>query len=134
LPATTLALYLAASLSRFVKFNLLEVFFDDYVRTARAKGLAEGKVIYGHALRNAMLPVITILGVQFASLLGGTIIIESVFSWPGIGGLMLDGISNRDYAVVQGGLLLLVLLFILVNLLVDLTYALIDPRIRLGDR
>jgi peptide/nickel transport system permease protein len=130
LPATTLALYLAAGLSRFVKFNLLEVFFDDYVRTARAKGLSSTAVVYRHALRNAMLPVITILGVQFASLLGGTIIIESVFSWPGVGGMMLDGISNRDYAVVQGGLLLLVMLFIVINLLVDLTYALLDPRLR----
>jgi peptide/nickel transport system permease protein len=134
LPAATLALYLAASLSRFIKFNLLEVFFDDYVRTARAKGLSERAVVYRHALRNAMLPVITILGVQFATLLGGTVIIESVFSWPGVGGLMLDGIANRDYAVVQGGLLLLVLMFSIMNLLVDLTYALIDPRIRLGDR
>jgi peptide/nickel transport system permease protein len=133
LPSTTLALYLAAGLSRFIKFNLLEVFFDDYVRTARAKGLSNTSVVYRHALRNAMLPVITILGVQFASLLGGTVIIEAVFSWPGVGGLMLDGIANRDYAVVQGGLLLLVLLFIVINLLVDLTYALIDPRIRLGD-
>ena len=133
LPATTLSLYLAAGLSRFIKFNLLEVFFDDFVRTARAKGLSNTAVMYRHALRNAMLPVITILGVQFASLLGGTVIIESVFSWPGVGGLMLDGISNRDYAVVQGGLLLLVLLFIIINLLVDLTYALVDPRIRIGD-
>ena len=133
LPATTLSLYLAAGLSRFIKFNLLEVFFDDFVRTARAKGLSNAAVVYRHALRNAMLPVITILGVQFASLLGGTVIIESVFSWPGVGGLMLDGISNRDYAVVQGGLLLLVLLFIIINLLVDLTYALVDPRIRIGD-
>jgi peptide/nickel transport system permease protein len=133
LPATTLSLYLAAGLSRFIKFNLLEVFFDDFVRTARAKGLSNTAVTYRHALRNAMLPVITILGVQFASLLGGTIIIEAVFSWPGVGGLMLDGISNRDYGVVQGGLLLLVLIFIIINLLVDLTYALIDPRIRIGD-
>jgi len=133
LPATTLSLYLAAGLSRFIKFNLLEVFFDDFVRTARAKGLSNAAVMYRHALRNAMLPVITILGVQFASLLGGTVIIESVFSWPGVGGLMLDGISNRDYAVVQGGLLLLVLLFIIINLVVDLTYALVDPRIRIGE-
>jgi len=133
LPATTLALYLAAALSRFIKFNLLEVLFDDYVRTARAKGVNDTTVVYRHALRNALLPVITILGVQFASLLGGTVIIESVFSWPGVGGLMIDGISNRDYAVVQGGLLLLVMLFIVINLLVDLTYAVIDPRIRLSD-
>jgi len=133
LPATTLALYLAATLSRFLKFNLLEVFYDDFVRTARAKGLNEQAVIYKHALRNAMLPVITILGVQFAGLLGGAIIIESVFSWPGVGGMMIDGIANRDYAVVQGGLLLLVMLFVVMNLVVDLTYAFIDPRIRLGD-
>jgi peptide/nickel transport system permease protein len=133
LPATTLSLYLAAGLSRFIKFNLLEVLFDDFVRTARAKGLNNTAVVYRHALRNALLPVITILGVQFASLLGGTVIIEAVFSWPGVGGMMLDGIANRDYAVVQGGLLLLVILFIVINLLVDLTYALIDPRIRLGD-
>jgi len=133
LPATTLGLALSAGLSRFLKFNLLEVFWDDYVRTARAKGLSENSVVFGHALRNALLPVITILGVQFATLLGGTVIIESVFSWPGVGGLMLDGISNRDYAVVQGGLLLLVLLFIIINLLVDLSYAFLDPRIRLGD-
>jgi peptide/nickel transport system permease protein len=133
LPSCTLALFLAASLSRFIKFNLLEVFFDDYVRTARAKGLSENVVVYGHALRNALLPVITILGVQFASLLGGAIVIESVFSWPGVGGMMLDGIANRDYAVVQGGLLLLVVLFVIINLLVDLTYAWIDPRIRLGE-
>ena len=124
---------LAAGLSRFLKFNLLEVFWDDYVRTARAKGLSNNAVVYGHALRNALLPVITILGVQFATLLGGTVIIESVFSWPGVGGLMLDGTSNRDYAVVQGGLLLLVLLFIIINLLVDLSYAFLDPRIRLWD-
>ena len=133
LPATTLSLGLAAGLSRFIKFNLLEVFFDDFVRTARAKGLNDTAVVYGHALRNAMLPVITILGVQFASLLGGTVIIEAVFSWPGVGGMMLDGIANRDYGVVQGGLLLLVLLFIIINLLVDLTYAVVDPRIRVGD-
>jgi peptide/nickel transport system permease protein len=133
LPATTLALYLAAGLSRFIKFNLLEVLFDDFVRTARAKGLNNTSVVYRHALRNALLPVVTILGVQFASLLGGAIIIESVFSWPGVGGLMLDGISNRDYGVVQAGLLLFVILFIVINLLVDLTYAFIDPRIRLGD-
>jgi peptide/nickel transport system permease protein len=134
LPASTLSLYLAAALSRFVKFNLLEVFFDDYVRTARAKGLGPNAVMYRHALRNALLPVITILGVQFATLLSGAVIIESVFSWPGVGGLMIDGISNRDYAVVQGGLLLVVVLFIVINLLVDLTYAVIDPRIRLGDQ
>ena len=134
LPAATLALFLAATLSRFIKFNLLEVFFDDYVRTAQAKGLAPRAVTYGHALRNAMLPVITILGLQFATLLGGQVIIESVFSWPGIGGLMLDGIQNRDYAVVQAGLLFIVIIFIVINLLVDMTYAVIDPRIRLGGR
>ena len=114
--------------------DFIDVFYNKRKEyKARTKGLSNAAVVYRHALRNAMLPVITILGVQFASLLGGTVIIESVFSWPGVGGLMLDGISNRDYAVVQGGLLLLVLLFIIINLLVDLTYALVDPRIRIGD-
>ena len=134
LPALTLALGLAAGLSRFLKFNLLEVLYEDYVRTARAKGLNSPGVIFGHVLRNALLPLVTILGVQFASLLGGAIIIETVFAWPGIGGLMLDGINNRDYAVVQAGLLFLVVLFVVINLLVDLTYGLIDPRVRLVDR
>ncbi|MDE3075126.1 MAG: ABC transporter permease [Chloroflexota bacterium] len=134
LPAGTLGLGLAAGLSRFLKFNVLEVLYDDYVRTARAKGLGPRLVIFRHTLRNAMLPVITILGVQFASLMGGAIITETVFSWPGIGGLLLDGINNRDYAVVQAGLLFLAILFIGINLLVDLTYGLIDPRIRLGGR
>ena len=133
LPAACLALYIAAGLSRIVKANVLEVYSDDYVRTARAKGLASRRVAYDHVLRNALIPVVTVLGLQFAGLLGGTVVIESVFSWPGVGTLMLDAITSRDYAVVQAGLLFMVLLFIVVNLLVDVSYALIDPRIRLGE-
>jgi peptide/nickel transport system permease protein len=132
LPAACLALYIGAGLSRIVKANVLEVYSDDYVRTARAKGLGSRRVAYEHVLRNALIPVVTVLGLQFAGLLGGTVVIESVFSWPGVGTLMLDAITSRDYAVVQAGLLFMVLLFIAVNLLVDVSYALIDPRIRLG--
>jgi len=132
LPACCLALYIAAGLSRIVRANMLEVYADDYVRTARAKGLAERRVAYGHAMRNALIPVVTVLGLQFAGLLGGTVVIESVFSWPGVGTLMLDAITSRDYAVVQAGLLFMVLLFIAINLIVDLSYVFIDPRLRLG--
>ncbi|MGH2366162.1 MAG: ABC transporter permease [Chloroflexota bacterium] len=133
LPSVSLALGLSAFLSRFVKFNMLEVLYDDFVRTARAKGLRSRRVIFGHALRNAMLPVITILGLQFAGLLGGQVVIETVFSWPGIGGLLLDAIGTRDYPVVEAGLLFLVLLIIAVNIMVDLTYGFIDPRTRLSE-
>jgi peptide/nickel transport system permease protein len=132
LPASCLALYITAGLSRIVKTNVLEVYADDYVRTARAKGLANRRVAYGHVMRNALVPVVTVLGLQFAGLLGGTVVIESVFSCPGVGTLMLDAINSRDFAVVQAGLLFMVLLFILVNLLIDLSYVFIDPRIRLG--
>jgi len=132
LPTLALALPLIGTLSRFVKSAMLEVLYDDYVRTARSKGLASRAVIFGHALRNALLPVVTVLGLQFGFLLGGTVIIESVFSWPGLGTLMLDGIGNRDYAIVQAGLLYFGAAFIVLNLLTDLAYGLLNPRIRLG--
>ncbi len=132
LPALSLSIGISAFLSRFVKFNLLEVLYDDFVRTARAKGLHPRRVVFGHALRNALLPLVTILGLQFTALLGGQIVIETVFSWPGLAGLLLDSIGIRDYPVIQATLLFLVLLFILVNMLVDLMYGVIDPRIRLG--
>jgi len=131
LPALTLALPFAAGLSRLVKGSMLEVFGDDYVRTARAKGVSEEGVVWHHALRNALVPVVTILGLQFGRLLGGAVITESVFSWPGIGRLIRDSIGNRDYAVVQACLLLLVVVFIVINLLTDITYGIIDPRIRM---
>jgi peptide/nickel transport system permease protein len=132
LPAITLALNQSAVLSRFVKSSMLEVIHDDFVRTARAKGLREWLVIRRHVLRNALVPVVTVLGIQFGRLLGGAIVVESVFAWPGLGRLILQGIGNRDYAIVQGVLLLLVITFVLVNLAVDLTYGLLDPRIRLS--
>jgi peptide/nickel transport system permease protein len=132
LPAITLALPFAAGLSRLVKGSMLEVLGDDYVRTARAKGVAENGVVWHHALRNALVPVVTILGLQFGRLLGGAVITESVFSWPGIGRLIRDSIGNRDYAVVQACLLLLVVVFIVINLLTDITYGMLDPRIRLS--
>jgi peptide/nickel transport system permease protein len=132
LPAVTLALPGAAALSRLVKASLLEVLGDDYVRTARAKGVAQQGVIWGHALRNALVPVATVLGLQFGRLLGGAVITESVFSWPGVGRLIRDSIGNRDYAVVQACLLLLVMLFVVINLMTDVVYGVLDPRIRLG--
>ncbi|HLZ23568.1 MAG TPA: ABC transporter permease [Ktedonobacterales bacterium] len=134
LPAFTLALPGVAAVSRLVKSSMLEVLSDDYVRTARAKGLAEQGVVLGHALRNALVPVVTLLGLQFGRLLGGAVITESVFSWPGLGRLIRDAISNRDYAVVQATLLLLVVTFVVINLLTDVLYGVLDPRIRLAGR
>ena len=131
LPALTLALPGVAAVSRLVKSSMLEVLRDDYVRTARAKGVAEKSVILTHALRNALVPVVTLLGLQFGRLLGGAVVTESVFSWPGLGRLIRDSISNRDYAVVQATLLLLVMTFIVINLLTDVLYGILDPRIRL---
>jgi peptide/nickel transport system permease protein len=132
LPAITLFPSISAALSRFTRAAMLEVLHEDYVRTARAKGLAPYAVIARHGLRNALIPVITILGIQFGRLMGGAVIIENVFAWPGVGRLILQGVLNRDYAVVQGALLLLVTVFIVVNLLVDLLYGVCDPRVRLA--
>jgi peptide/nickel transport system permease protein len=132
LPALTLALPGVAAISRLVKASMLEVLSDDFVRTARAKGVAETGVIWRHALRNALVPVVTVLGLQFGRRLGGAVITESVFSWPGIGRLIRDSIGNRDYAVVQACLLLLVVAFIAINLLTDVLYGVLDPRIRLS--
>jgi ABC-type dipeptide/oligopeptide/nickel transport system permease component len=134
LPSFTLALPGVAAVSRLVKSSMLEVLGDDYVRTARAKGVAEQGVVLGHALRNALVPVVTLLGLQFGRLLGGAVVTESVFSWPGLGRLIRDAISNRDYAVVQATLLLLVVTFIVINLLTDVLYGLLDPRIRLAGK
>lgn len=132
LPAVTLALSQAAVLSRFIKTSMLEVLYEDYIRTARAKGLPGRLVIQRHALRNSLIPLVTVLGMQFGRLLGGAVIVESVFAWPGVGRLILQGIGNRDYAVVQGALLLLVMTFVVVNLLTDFAYGYLDPRIRLA--
>jgi peptide/nickel transport system permease protein len=130
LPALSLGLVLAAASTRIVRSSLLEVLGRHYVRTARAKGLWEGAVVLRHALRNALIPVVTVIGLQFGTLLGGTVIIEQIFSLPGIGRYALEGINLRDYPVVQGAVLAIALSFTLVNLLVDLCYGFLDPRIR----
>jgi len=130
LPAITLGLSLAAVLTRMVRSAMLEELSQDYIRTARAKGLSERRVLYRHALPNALIPIITVLGLQFGSLLAGAIVTETIFSWPGVGRLTLSAISNRDYALVQGCLLAVGLTYVVVNLLTDLSYTLVNPRIR----
>jgi len=132
LPALTLGTGLIAVLSRMVRSSMLEVLHEDYLRTARAKGMGPARVILHHALRNALLPVITLLGLQLGSLLAGAVITETVFSWPGVGLLMIESIQSRDYPVVQACVLLISVSYVVVNLLTDLAYAWIDPRIRLG--
>jgi len=130
LPAFTLGLSLAAILTRMVRTAMLEELGQDYIRTARAKGLSEGQVVYRHALRNALVPILTVIGLQFGSLLAGAIVTETIFSWPGIGRLTLSAISNRDYALVQGCILAIGLTYVAVNLLTDVAYTIANPRIR----
>jgi ABC-type dipeptide/oligopeptide/nickel transport system permease component len=130
LPAVTMGSALAAILTRMVRTSMLEELGHDYVRTARAKGLPEHTVVYRHALRNAMLPIITVLGLQFGALLAGAIVTEKIFSWPGIGRLTIDAIGNRDYFLVQGCILAIGLTYVLVNFLTDLLYSVANPRIR----
>ncbi len=130
LPALTLALGLAAILTRMVRTAMLEELGQDYIRTARAKGLSERAVVYRHALRNALVPVLTVLGLQFGSLLAGAIVTETIFSWPGIGRLTLSAISNRDYELVQGCILAVGLTYVAVNLLTDVAYTIANPRMR----
>ncbi|HEX6547166.1 MAG TPA: ABC transporter permease [Candidatus Dormibacteraeota bacterium] len=130
LPSVTLAAFSMALVARQARSAMLEVLGQDYVRTARAKGAPRRSVLLKHALRNALLPVITVIGLQFGSLLGGAVLTETVFSWPGVGRLLVDSIFSRDYPVVQGVVLMLAVAFIGVNLLVDLIYAYVDPRIR----
>jgi peptide/nickel transport system permease protein len=132
LPALTLALPGAGGLSRFVKGAMLDVLNSEYVRTARAKGLAPNRVVLGHALRNALIPIITVVGLQFGFLIGGVVIVEYTFGWPGVGRLILAAINNRDYAIVQASLLFLVVVYLLVNLIVDLVCGIADPRLRLS--
>ena len=132
LPAVTLGTALAAILARMVRASVLEVLSEDYLRTARAKVLSEAAVLRRHALRNAWLPVLTLVGLQLGGLLGGAVITETVFAWPGIGSLLVEAIQGRDYPVVQGCVLLISVLYVLINTLTDLAYARIDPRIRLG--
>jgi peptide/nickel transport system permease protein len=134
LPAFTLSLQISAIFSRFSRTALLEVLNEPFIRTARAKGLREWVVIVRHAFRNALLPVLTILGLQAGYLLGGAVVVESVFAWPGLGRLIVESIGNRDYTAVQGVLLVFVGMFVLVNLLTDLAYGWADPRVRVGRR
>src|SRR3989442_5784403 len=130
LPAITMGGALAAILTRMVRTSMLDEMGQDYVRTARAKGLSEGTVVYRHALRNAMIPVITVLGLQFGALLAGAIVTETIFSWPGIGRLTVQAIGNRDYYLVQGCILAIGLTYLAVNILTDLLYSVANPRIR----
>jgi len=130
LPAITMGGALAAILTRMVRTSMLEELGQDYIRTARAKGLPERTVVYRHALRNAMLPVLTVLGLQFGALLAGAIVTEKIFSWPGIGRLTVDAIGNRDYFLVQGCILAIGLTYVAVNFLTDLLYSTANPRIR----
>src|SRR5690242_10640631 len=130
LPAITMGSALAAILTRMVRTSMLEELGQDYIRTARAKGLPEHTVVYRHALRNAMVPIITVLGLQFGALLAGAIVTETIFSWPGIGRLTIQAISNRDYYLVQGCILAIGLTYVLVNFLTDLLYSAVNPRIR----
>ncbi len=130
LPSLTLASFSVALIARMTRSSMLEVLGQDYVRTARAKGLSRRSVLIHHALRNALLPIITAIGLQFGALLGGAVLTETVFSWPGVGRLLVDSIFSRDYPVVQGVVLVFSTLFILVNLVVDLLYGYVDPRIR----
>ncbi|MBI3072114.1 MAG: ABC transporter permease [Deltaproteobacteria bacterium] len=134
LPAITLGLALAAMLSRMTRSSMLEVLSDDYITTARAKGLSERRVVWVHALRNALLPIITVAGLQFGGLLAGAVITENVFSWPGLGTLLIEAIRAREYDVVQGCVLFFSLSYVLVNLATDIAYAVVDPRIRVVGR
>ncbi len=131
LPAFTLGTALAAILSRMVRASMLEVIQEDYIRAARARGLSEIRILGLHALRNAALPVITILGMQFGALLAGAVITETIFAWPGIGQLMIESIQKRDYPVVQACVLLISFIYVLVNLLTDFIYTALDPRVKL---
>jgi len=130
LPAITLGAMSTGMIARMTRSSMLEVLRQDYVRTAHAKGLGERAVHMKHALRNALIPVMTLAGLQFGTLLGGSVLTETVFTWPGVGRLMVNSIMNRDYPVVQGAVLLIAVIFTAVNLLVDIAYSVVDPRIR----
>jgi peptide/nickel transport system permease protein len=130
LPAVALGLILSALIARITRASVLEVLSQDYIRTARAKGLAEDKVLLGHALKNAAVPIVTIIGISVALLIGGVVVTESVFAIPGLGRLTVDAILRRDYPIIQGVILLFSFVYVVLNLLVDLSYTLFDPRIR----
>ena len=130
LPSLTLGAAVAAIMARFTRSSFVDILGDDYIRTARAKGLDEGHVVFKHGLRNALIPVVTMMGLQFGFLLGGSIVVEKVFNWPGLGRLLVDAVDMRDYPVIQALVLLFSLEFILINLVVDVLYGLINPAIR----
>lgn len=130
LPAFAIGVHLMAMLARMTRTSMVDVLGEDYIRTARAKGLSEGTVRYRHALRNSLLPVITVAGLQFGSLLSGALVVEQVFARPGLGTLLLDAINERNYPIVQGVVLVVAVIYMVVNMLVDLAYGLVDPRIR----
>jgi peptide/nickel transport system permease protein len=132
LPAVTLAGWPAAIVARMTRAALIDTLGEDYVRTARAKGLSEGVIVRRHAYRNALIPVLTVIGLEFGALLGGAVVTERVFSWPGVGKLTVDAIAARDYQVTQGVVLLIGVVFVVLNLAVDVIYAVVDPRIRYG--
>jgi peptide/nickel transport system permease protein len=133
LPTICLGVQIGAPLTRFIRSGMLEVMNEDYVRTARGKGLYSRLVILRHALPNAMLSVVTVLGLEMGALIGGQFVTESVFNWPGMGSMMLDAIRQRDYGIVQAVIMVVVLGFLVINLLTDLLYAMLDPRVRLGE-
>ena len=132
MPVLTLSVRASGIFIRFTRTSMLEVLPEDYVRTARAKGLSEGVVVARHALRCALIPVVTVVGLEFGRLLAGAVIAEQIFAWPGVGRLIIQAVGQRDFAIVQGVLLLLVVVFVLVNLITDLLYGVLDPRIRLA--
>jgi glutathione transport system permease protein len=130
LPSLTLALAPAAVIARMTRGSMLEIIHQDYIRTARAKGLSPAAVYLKHALRNALVPIVTIIGLNFAALLGGAVITETVFNWPGVGRLMIDAVRYRDYATIQGITLITVFFVVVINLLVDVAVGFLNPRIR----
>ena len=132
MPATSLALVLAAGIARYTRGSMLEVIRQDYIRTARSKGLSEVSVIFKHALRNALIPVITLLGLYLPFLFSGAVLIETVFAWPGMGRLVVDAIFQRDYPVVMAGTFIFAIMVVMGNLIADVLYALVDPRVRLS--
>lgn len=130
MPVATLTVYLTASFARLTRGGMIQALQQDFIRTAWAKGLSPRQVLYKHGIRNALIPVVTMIGLQFGHLLGGAVVTETIFAWPGVGRLVVDAVKARDFPVVQSAMLVIVALFVLVNLIVDLLYGFIDPRIR----
>ena len=130
LPAASLATFFTAVYARLTRASMLDILGEDFVRTARAKGLSPLRVVLVHALRNALVPVLTVIGLQVGTLMGGAVLTETIFSWPGVGKWLIDAISRRDYPVVQNGILLVALLVIVTNFIVDMLYGIVNPRIR----